>query len=182
LKKVVRLLDTIGIEYMISGSIAASLQGEPRSTHDLDFVVDLQKSQLTQFVRSFDLPEFYVDEDSIRDALNNKSMFNIVDSTGGDRIDFWILTEAPFDASRFSRRICEDFMGIELKVSSPEDTILMKLRWAMLSGGSEKQFIDALRAYEVQFENLDLDYLEHWTKKLTVESLWRRVKEEAEAV
>jgi len=34
----------------------------------------------------------------------------------------------------------------------------------------------------VQFENLDLDYLEHWTKKLTVESLWRRVKEEAEAV
>jgi len=40
-------------------------------------------------------------------------------------------------------------MDTEIWVSSPEDTILAKLRWANLSGGSEKQFIDALRVYEV---------------------------------
>lgn len=33
-------------------------------------------------------------------------------------------------------------LGIPMKVSSPEDTILMKLRWSELSGGSEKQYID----------------------------------------
>jgi hypothetical protein len=36
-------------------------------------------------------------------------------------------------------------MGLEMQVSSPEDTILAKLRWAKLLGGSEKQITDALR-------------------------------------
>ena len=71
-------------------------------------------------------------------------------------------------------------MGIRMQVSSPEDTILAKLRWAKLSGGSEKQFTDALRVYEVQFGKLDLNYMERWVKKLDVESLWNRLKEEAE--
>ena len=71
-------------------------------------------------------------------------------------------------------------MGIRMQVSSPEDTILAKLRWAKLSGGSEKQFTDALRVYEVQFGKLDLEYLDQWVKKLDVESLWKRLKGEAE--
>jgi hypothetical protein len=71
-------------------------------------------------------------------------------------------------------------MGIRMQVSSPEDTILAKLRWAKLSGGSEKQFTDALRVYEVQFGKLDLNYMERWVKKLDLESLWKRLKEEAE--
>ena len=67
-----------------------------------------------------------------------------------------------------------------MQVSSPEDTILAKLRWAKLSGGSEKQFTDALRVYEVQYGNLDIAYLEYWARKLDVGSLWKRVMDEAE--
>ena len=67
-----------------------------------------------------------------------------------------------------------------MEVSSPEDTILAKLRWSKLSGGSEKQFIDAMRVYEVQYRKLDLDYIENWVKKLSVESFWKRLRDEAE--
>lgn len=67
-----------------------------------------------------------------------------------------------------------------MQVSSPEDTILAKLRWAKLSGGSEKQFTDALRVYEVQYGKLNIDYLKQWVKKLKVESLWKRIVDEAE--
>jgi hypothetical protein len=70
-------------------------------------------------------------------------------------------------------------MGVRLQVSSPEDTILVKLRWAQLSGGSEKQFIDALRVYEVQCGRLDVKYIEKWTKELSIESLWKRLLNEA---
>ena len=66
----------------------------------------------------------------------------------GDKVDFWLLTTDAFDQTRFARRTVEDFEGIPLQVSRPEDTILMKLNWAQLSGGSEKQFVDALRVYE----------------------------------
>lgn len=73
-------------------------------------------------------------------------------------------------------------MGIRIQVSSPEDTILAKLRWSKLSGGSEKQFNDALRVYELQYGKLDLGYLNNWVKKLEVEPLWKRLIDEAEIV
>lgn len=63
-----------------------------------------------------------------------------------------------------------------------DDTILAKLKWAKLSGGSEKQFTDALRVYEVQGDKLDAQYLERWVKELGVEDLWERLKDEAEVI
>jgi len=81
-------------------------------------------------------------------------MANLIDTVSGDKVDFWLLTETPFDYSRFTRRYHEELMGMRIAVSSPEDTILMKLRWSKMSGGSEKQFIDALRVYEVSLQAL----------------------------
>ncbi|MCE2396728.1 hypothetical protein J4G02_19545, partial [Candidatus Poribacteria bacterium] len=94
--------------------------------------------------------------------------------------DFWMLTDEPFDQSRFSRKYTEDVMGFSLQVSSPEDTILAKLKWAQLSGGSEKQFADALRVYEIQYGKLDLVYLVDWAKALDVESALNRLQDTAQ--
>jgi hypothetical protein len=182
LKKVIQALDQAGIQYMITGSVASSLQGEPRSTHDIDMVVAIRSSKVNKLVETFPPSDFYLDKGSIFDAINRRSMFNLINLKGGDKVDFWILTDEPFDQSRFSRRYSEEFMGLKMQVSSPEDTILAKLRWAKLSGGSEKQFTDALRVYEVQYGKLDIDYLKHWAEKLNVDSLLKRLMEEAEIV
>ena len=45
-----------------------------------------------------------------------------------------------------------------------------------MAGGSEKQFTDALRVYEVQFGKLDIEYLEYWAKQLNVEDLLEEIK------
>ena len=182
LKKVIQALGQAGIQYMITGSVASSLQGQPRSTHDIDMVIAIQKSKAHELVEVFPPPDFHLDEHSIIDAINRQSMFNLIDLKGGDKVDFWILTNEAFDQSRFSRKISEEFMGMQMQVSSPEDTILAKLKWAKLSGGSEKQFTDALRVYEVQYGKLDVDYLEHWVKKLDINLLWKRLTDEAETV
>lgn len=182
LKKVVDVLNAANIEYIISGSVASSLQGEPRATHDIDFVVDVDDKSAAKILGAFSSPDYYLDEISITRAIDSQTMFNLINVNTGDIADFWILTNEPFDKSRFARRYHEDFTGIEIVVSSPEDTILAKLRWAMLSGGSEKQFIDALRVYEVQYEKLDLDYLRAWAKRLGVESILRELEAEAEVI
>jgi len=182
LRTVIQALDDAGIEYMVSGSIASSLQGEPRSTHDIDLVVALERVAVTKLIKAFPFPDFYLDEESIMEAIDKQSMFNLIDVNEGDKVDFWILTDEPFDQSRFARRYVEEVMGLRMRVSSPEDTILVKLRWAKLSGGSEKQFTDALRVYEVQFGNLDVDYLHSWARKISVEPMLQRLQEEAEIV
>ncbi len=69
-----------------------------------------------------------------------------------------------------------------MKISTAEATILMKLRWANLSGGSEKQFRDALRVYEIQYQNLHLNYKEAWLKTLHVKELWDRIKQKAQPI
>ena len=179
-RKIIQILENIGIQYMVTGSVVSSLQGEPRSTHDTDIIISLHEPDIKKLVKVLPQTDFYLDESSILESISTIGMFNLIDVKEGSKIDFWVLTDEPFDRSRFSRRHTEEFMGIKMWVSSPEDTILAKLRWAKLSGGSEKQFIDALRVYEVQFEKLDMDYLEIWVKKLGVEPSWQRLKSEAE--
>jgi len=181
-RRIIQTLNGADIPYMITGSIASSLQGEPRSTHDIDIIIDLRPSAIDHLLEAFPPPDFYLNRGSIERAIKDKSMFNLIYVPEGDKADFWILTDEPFDRSRFARRIKEKALGEELIVSAPEDTILAKLRWAKLIGGSEKQFVDALRVYEVQYPNLDLGYLERWAQALSVAELWQRLKQEAEII
>jgi hypothetical protein len=182
LRHVVEVLDRLGIEYMVSGSLVSSLQGEPRATHDIDIVVALKRLHVKLLPEAFPPPDYYLPEDSVMSALETAGMFNLIAVKTGDKVDFWILTDRPFDRSRFARRYTEKVIGTEIAVSSPEDTILMKLSWAHQCGGSEKHFTDALRVYEVQYEQLDLDYLKEWVGRLGIDHLYKRMLQEAEPV
>lgn len=170
-------LEAAGIDYMVSGSIASSLQGEPRATHDIDIVVAVRAPATEAAARckvSFPEPEFYLDENAVRDAITSRGMFDLIAVRTGDTVDFWLLTDDSFDRARFERRYVETFEGTRVPVSRPEDTILMKFRWAAMLGGSEKQFTDALRVYEVQHGQLDEPYLDRWAGTLGItESMMR---------
>jgi len=179
LKKVLSVLDENNIDYMITGSIVSSLQGEPRATHDVDIVINIEYNSVQKLISAFPSPKYYLSENSVNEAIQNKGMFNLLDTSEGDKVDFWLLTNEPFDKSRFARKYEEKAIGLKMKISSPEDTILAKLNWAKLSGGSEKQFTDALRVYEVQYAKLDLQYIESWAIQLDVLSLWNQLKKTA---
>ena len=180
LKQVLRVLEGAGIEYMATGSVVSSLQGEPRATHDIDLIVALKPQAVPKLVTAFPSPQYYLEESGIREAIRRRGMFNLVETTEGDKVDFWLLTDDPFDRSRFSRRRTEEVLGVRMFVSSPEDTILAKLAWAKKSGGSERHFTDALRVYEVQSDRLDRGYLETWAQRLSVDPWLRDIQEKAE--
>ena len=122
LRFVVGVLDTHRIEYMVTGSVASSLQGEPRATHDLDVVVAIRDQNAAALHQGFHRPQFYLDEQAILEAVQTGGMFNAINLEEGDKVDFWMLTDNAFDASRFARRISVNVFGTSLKVSSPEDT------------------------------------------------------------
>ena len=158
LNHVVVTLNSCGIDYMLTGSVASSVQGEPRTSHDIDIVVQIQRSAISSLVKAFSPPRFFLTEESVSDAITHGGMFNLIEANEGDKIDFWVLTDDPFDKSRFARKRRQPIFGLELFISSPEDTIIKKLHWAKECGGSEKQFTDALRVYEMQYSLLDMEY------------------------
>ncbi|MDR2671832.1 MAG: hypothetical protein LBC35_00750 [Coriobacteriales bacterium] len=145
------------------------MQGEPRATHDIDIVVEVLPGKIEAFLGEFSPNDYYYDIDSAKAAIKTGDMFNILSLTSGDRVDIWPLGTSAFDQSRFLRRQTVVLFDRAVKVSSSEDTILMKLLWAKMSGGSDKQLYDAARVYELQLDVLDESYIALWIEKLGLE-------------
>lgn len=174
------ILDANGIPYMFTGSVVSSYYGEPRATHDIDIVVELEASLVSAFAEVFPDPTFYLREESIREAVDRRSMFNLIDTASGNKVDFWLLTFDAFDTSRFARRQRVNLFGTPVFIATPEDAIVSKLRWSKLAGGSRKQQDDALRMFEVQHGLLDFSYLQKWVGELKLEAEWRFLAEQAD--
>jgi hypothetical protein len=176
------VLDQLGIPYMLTGSLVSSMQGSPRSTHDIDLVVDLPADRINEVYTAFPAPDFYLSQEAMVEAVRTRTMFNVLDTAEGDKFDFWVLTDEPFDLSRFKRRRFMEVDGEQYPVSSPEDTILMKLKWSHAAGGSKRQELDAQNVYELQHVRLDTAYLEYWVRELGLADAWERLLAQAKPV
>ena len=162
LKILVNYFERYNINYMLSGSVAMSLYTMPRFTRDFDFVVHLQPENVKSLVNHFK-EGYYCDEDSIRDAILHKSMFNIIDHKSSYKADFIILKNEPYRIVEFERRRLIDFVDMKIYVVSPEDLLLSKLIWVQESQSS-LQFED-IRLL-VKMDNLDNQYIGKWIDTL----------------
>jgi hypothetical protein len=62
---VLQRLNTTGVDYMLTGSMASNIWGTPRTTHDLDFVVLLKPDQVDRFAAAFETGCF-IQRESVR--------------------------------------------------------------------------------------------------------------------
>ncbi len=171
----VRLLERLGIRHMVSGSVASSYHGRPRSTHDADVVVDPTPEQLEALVTSLLAAGHYVDAARARDALRRRSQFNVVDARSAFKLDLIVRKDRPFSREELGRsRAVELSPGVRIAVASAEDTILSKLEWAKMAGRSEKQLEDAAGVLAVN-PGIDRVYVERWAAELGVLDLWREI-------
>lgn len=79
LRVLTQALSASGTPYMITGSVAAAYHGAARATMDVDAVIDPTAAQLTELVRQLMKSGLYVSEDSAREALASRTMFNVID-------------------------------------------------------------------------------------------------------
>lgn len=178
---VAKVLEELGIEYFIGGSLASSVDGEPRATNDIDFVVDLPLGRIQPFVSALG-SDFEVDVDMLRDAVRTGRCANGFYLPTVLKLDFFGHAHGPFDNSEFARRReIEVRPGRTLYVKSPEDTIVRKLRWYKEGGGvSDKQWRDIQGVLRAQSERLDFNYIERWTVDLGVGDLFQRARIESQ--
>jgi len=180
LARIVAALDAFSIPHMIAGSFASTFHGEPRTTQDIDIVIDPSREALDRFVRSLAPEVFYVSAEAADEAWRRRGLFNVIDLASGWKVDLILRKERPFSRSEFERRERARILGVEVFVASAEDTILAKLEWAQL-GESERQLRDVVGVIALRGESLDRGYVERWARELGVESLWEGAVREADA-
>ncbi len=174
--EVVDLFEELELPYHAGGSLASSVHGVPRQTNDLDLVVDLPVAAAVILALRLQ-GRFYVDAESIRRAIRQRSSCNLIHLATGFKIDVFIKGHGPFDRMEFTRHGRHRLEGLrrELVVKSAEDTVLRKLEWYRLGGEvSDRQWNDVLGILRTQKDRLDHDYLQHWAAELTVADLLKR--------
>ena len=163
----VGFLNRAEIPYMVSGSVSSSFHGQPRQTNDTDIVIDPTRDQLLSFIDLLG-SGYYVSKDAALQALADNSMFNVIDIKFGWKADFIVRKKRSFSEMEFSRRRRAKVMGVDVNVVSPEDSILSKLEWSKDSQ-SQTQYDDVIKVLQVQWGNLDFEYLRKWAKELKVD-------------
>lgn len=175
LRRLTAIFDAESIAYMLTGSLASTLYGEPRSTVDVDLVVVLDAAALGALLSALPEDRYYVSEDAARDALKRQGQFNVIDLETGWKVDLILRKRRPFSLEEFGRRVRREVLGVEIDLVSVEDSILSKLEWAR-RGGSERQLRDVRAMVMLQRDRLDVAYIERWAEELGVLELWREVR------
>lgn len=166
--------EQLGIRYLVGGSLASSLHGIPRATQDVDLVLEISQDDVAAFVNSL-RDDFYLDEEAIRDAIDRRTSFNLIDLRSYFKADVFVARDdepGRLQMARSHRYSLGDEPGQELVVASPEDVIAQKLYWFQLGDRvSERQWQDALGVLKVAGTRLDLEYLRRVSAMLGVAEL-----------
>ena len=155
---VIEVLEQLEIPYMVVGGFAAIFYGEPRLTIDMDIVVDMKWNHIGPFVAAFPIPDYYVSEEGIRDSLQRRYPFNVIQPTTGAKVDLVPLPRDPFTRAAFQRRqrMEYDEAGHSATFITAEDIIVAKLI-AYRETESDKHLRDARGVLMMQWGVLDLE-------------------------
>ena len=166
LRVLIDFFEKQNILYMLSGSVAMSLYTQPRFTRDYDFVVNLKEEHIDELLKNF-REGYYVDDESVKDAIKRKTMFNIIDHKSGYKADFVILKDDPFRQTEFLRQKKVRFIDMTISIVSPEDLLLSKIIWIQeIQSGIQMEDIKLLS----RVENLDWNYINTWLKELNLKT------------
>lgn len=168
-------LERIQAPYMVIGAFAAIIYGARRTTFDSDIVVNLNNAQVDALAAAYPPPRYYADPEQIRDSIRRGIMFNMIDSSRGDKADLVPLTMEPRYLFAFQHRIRQivelpEAEPFEIWCARPEDVIIGKLMaWA--EGRSRKHESDIHQmllfdALQRAPRSLDIAYVDQQAQQL----------------
>jgi len=170
--EVTERLESTGIAYMVTGSLAMALYAIPRMTRDIDIIIQVTRADAARIMSAF-ADEYYIDEGAVREAILRHGMFNLISQRTFVKIDFIVQKDEAYRIEEFARRRKIAIEGHAIWSVAPEDLILSKLLWAADSG-SELQLRDAQQLFAA-VHDIDITYLRAWAMRLGIARLLEKV-------
>lgn len=166
LREVTQRLESAGVAFMLTGSMAMNFYAQPRMTRDIDLVVQVTLNQTDLLVSLFEA-EYYVDRLAIAKAIAQRSVFNLIHNETIIKFDCIVLKNQQYRQEEFARRQRITLGDFHTWIVTREDLILSKLYWARDSK-SELQLSDVRNLLS---SDCDMPYLLSRAEDLGVKSL-----------
>jgi hypothetical protein len=173
-------LDALGVRYMVGGSVASSIHGEPRATDDVDIVAGLSAEHVTPLLDRLKA-DFFVQGAAVREAVETHSSFNVIFLASMMKADMFVPRD-DFQRQALGKStpvVIDPDSGASLFVPAAEDVVLQKLVWYREAGGTSEPWRDVLGVLKVQGTRLDLRRLGSWAQELQIAELLSRALEVA---
>lgn len=177
---VIEALEAAGVEYLIGGAVAAWAWGEPRSTLDLDLVVDIPLEAVVPLSIELEKRDMLVPPEIILENLleaRSDLPINTIHMHSGFKADLYPLR--PGDELRQSalkRRVQVDLgppIG-QVFIHSPEDLIIYKT-WYFSLSRQTKHLRDISAVLAALGDQLDVVYVETWMERQGLLNIWKEL-------
>lgn len=167
LNELVAVFEDLAIDYFLTGSLASGVRGEFRATNDIDVVAKIDRAKINLFVKMISV-NFFAQEKSIQDAIENNKSFNIIHKEFVLKVDiFTEINDLANEQLSRATKLKIPSSDLSLSVATSEDIILSKLIWYKKGNQqSERQWRDILGVIAVTGLKLDNVYLFKWASKL----------------
>jgi hypothetical protein len=167
-------LERLALPYCITGSVAASVYGEPRLTADIDVVLLLRAENIAALQAAFPESAYYVPPDeALRVELvrSSRGMFNVIHHASQFKADLYLAAHDPLHAWALDHRRRIDLGGAGAWIAPPEYVILRKLEY-LREGGSDKHVRDV--RFVLAATEVDRAFLEREIERRALQDQWRR--------
>jgi hypothetical protein len=190
---ILRTLEAINAPYMVIGAFAAAVYGSTRTTYDIDIIVDLDEKHIRALADTYPPPRYYADPVQMHDSIRMGIMFNIIDTSRGEKADLIPQTMDTRYRQAFQRRLRQmvELPGgesFEIWCARPEDVIVGKLI-AWNEGRSRKHETDIYQMMVFYYLGADAEqstplneaYVDAQARTLgdDVINLWEAIKDAA---
>ena len=171
-------LNRSNYQYMVTGSIASIIYGEPRLTHDVDLILDLPSKDVSKFISLYPLDKFYCPpEDIIKNeiARETRGHFNIIHHESGFKADIYPIGEDKLHKWAMARRHKVNVENSDIWLAPPEYVIIRKLEYYR-EGQSPKHLRDIKRILEYSADLIDDSVLKEKISEHNLLLQWRKLQ------
>lgn len=167
-------LEHLGLPYCVTGSVAASVYGEPRLTADVDVVVLLKVQDISALRSVFPDDGYYVPPDEtmkLEISRGSRGMFNLIHLESQFKADIYLAARDPLHAWALANRRRVELDNGSMWLAPPEYVIVRKLEY-LREGGQDKHVRD-LR-FMLAATPVDLTWIESAVERLGLRPQWER--------
>jgi len=165
-------LNRLGVKYMVTGSLATSIYGDPRLTHDIDLVIALPDDTVDALHAAFDGAEFYVPPLDVIAVEAHRPLhghFNIIHTATALKADVYTIGADPLHRWAIDRRQATTIEGHTVWLAPPEYVVLRKLQY-FRDGGSEKHLRDVRAMLRQLGPEVDRSFLQTESARLGLQA------------